>query len=181
MSDKDRQSAALQFYVERYGLGPPLLSVQVEASQVILLRQQQTGSIWCIKIDEHGASASGGSESGATSVNYQRAMYGILPNRATQVEVRSHHTGNVSIYSANSVFLIIALLAEDTDLVFKDDHGTIVEQRFVPAWQPQTRPLPLLTRIQRWWRWQWVRFRPSRPRVSYQAQEEHFRPRKRSG
>jgi hypothetical protein len=166
MIDRDRYSAELQFYIEHYRLGPPLLSVQIEASRVTLL-QQQPGTMWCVEIDEHGGGASGGSEFGWIAISQQRVMYGVLPDGATQIEVILPRTDKVSTHITNGVFLVVAPLEEDTNLRFKDNAGTIVEQRVVPASHP--RNMTVFARLRRWWQWRFAYFYARRSTVSYGA------------
>ena len=150
--------------VKRYGLGEPLVTVQVGECAASLYRQTATGKLFDA-IDCKGGPGGGfgpiGGDFGyqTTQLGSQQVIVGLLPPNVVTLEAITAEGQQLGVHIASGAFLVVAPFTAEVKLTFRNARGRAVWSHRIEAEGQITFPgffglIRLYWRLLRigWWR-----------------------------
>ncbi|MDP9371672.1 MAG: hypothetical protein M3Q65_04285 [Chloroflexota bacterium] len=131
-------------WIERYGLGEPLVTVPLRDRQAALYRQRHTGRIWqaitgiggsCGPIDAYFGW-------GARQIGGEQILHGTLPPNVSAAEATTSAGERVPVHLVPGAFIAVAPSAQDVKATLRNGRGRAVWSHHFKAGGRQPPPTP---------------------------------------
>lgn len=123
-------------YERLQGLGPQLVEARIGDTVVTLHPSEHNVCAWVAR-GPHGLRVQGGLDGSWTALQHGREelILGLVPEGTSSAEARIGEDGSVTVHLAPRAYWLVAPLAREILLTFRDAAGTIIWEHRLNAWR----------------------------------------------